>query len=248
MIGFNHCSAMDHVEAQLVSTGRAPNIVFRSDNNGTVQGLVGAGVGVAVSPRLTVDEDDPSIEVIDLHGRVPAPRDRARLALGPASQRGGRGIRRLRNRCLPRALGRVGGCLAASRSGRTLPVLRGSSGSGPMPATTVSCERSCSRSRPRLTAVRNLSRFSSSVDRIESAQSSISRRVSRALRLASSTMSSACFSASLTISVCEASRIACSRASWMIRSHSRFASASISCRSLTIQRACLISSGIVARI
>ena len=72
IIGFNHCSAMDHVEAQLASTGRAPNIVFRSDNNGTVQGLVGAGVGLAVSPRLTVDEDDPSIAVIDLHGRIPA--------------------------------------------------------------------------------------------------------------------------------------------------------------------------------
>ena len=39
-----------------------------------------------------------------------------------------------------------------------------------------------------------------------------------------------------------------SRASLMIRSASRLASASISCRSLTIQRACLISSGIVARI
>jgi DNA-binding transcriptional LysR family regulator len=72
IIGFNRCSAMDHVESQLASTGRAPNIVFRSDNNGTVQGLVGAGVGVAVSPRLTVDEDDPSIDVIDLQGRVPA--------------------------------------------------------------------------------------------------------------------------------------------------------------------------------
>jgi DNA-binding transcriptional LysR family regulator len=71
IIGFNHCSAMDHVEAQLASTGRAPNIAFRSDNNGTVQGLVGAGVGVAVSPRLTVDEDDQSIAVIDLHGRIP---------------------------------------------------------------------------------------------------------------------------------------------------------------------------------
>jgi DNA-binding transcriptional LysR family regulator len=71
IIGFNHCSAMDHVEAQLASTGRAPNIVFRSDNNGTVQGLVGAGVGLAVSPRLTVDEDDASVAIIDLHGRVP---------------------------------------------------------------------------------------------------------------------------------------------------------------------------------
>jgi molybdate transport repressor ModE-like protein len=70
LIGFNHCSAMAHVESQLASTGRTPDIVFRSDNNGTVQGLVSAGVGVSVSPRLTVDEDDPSVEIIDLHGRV----------------------------------------------------------------------------------------------------------------------------------------------------------------------------------
>ena len=71
LIGFNYCSAMDHVETTLASTGRAPNVVFRSDNNGTVQGLVGAGVGLALSPRLTVDEDDPSVAVLDLHGRVP---------------------------------------------------------------------------------------------------------------------------------------------------------------------------------
>jgi DNA-binding transcriptional LysR family regulator len=70
LVGFNQCSAMAHVDAQLSAAGRAPNYVFRSDNNGTVQGLVGAGVGVSVSPRLTVDEDDPSIEVIDLQGRV----------------------------------------------------------------------------------------------------------------------------------------------------------------------------------
>jgi len=38
----------------------------------TVQGLVGAGIGLAVSPRLTVDEDDPSVSVIDLHDRIPA--------------------------------------------------------------------------------------------------------------------------------------------------------------------------------
>ncbi len=71
LIGFNHCSAMDHVESQLTAAGRAPNFVYRSDNNGTVQGLVGAGVGVSVSPQLTVDEDDPSIEIIDLQGRIP---------------------------------------------------------------------------------------------------------------------------------------------------------------------------------
>ncbi|MCS7007155.1 MAG: LysR family transcriptional regulator [Thermoleophilia bacterium] len=71
LIGFNRCAAMDQVESQLASSGRAPNVVFRSDNNGTVQGLVGAGVGVSVVPRLTVDEDDPSVEIVDLRGRMP---------------------------------------------------------------------------------------------------------------------------------------------------------------------------------
>jgi DNA-binding transcriptional LysR family regulator len=59
------------VESQLGLSGRAPNVVFRSDNNGTVQGLVAAGVGVAVAPLLTVEEDDESIVVIDLGGRIP---------------------------------------------------------------------------------------------------------------------------------------------------------------------------------
>jgi len=71
LIGFNHCTAMDQVESHLSSTGRAPNIVFRSDNNGTVQGLVAAGVGLSVAPRLTIDADDTSVDVIDLHGRIP---------------------------------------------------------------------------------------------------------------------------------------------------------------------------------
>jgi len=73
LIGFNHCASTAEVEASLALTGRKPKVVFRSDNNGTVQGLVGAGVGISVSPRLTVDEDDPRIDVIDLQGRV-APR------------------------------------------------------------------------------------------------------------------------------------------------------------------------------
>jgi DNA-binding transcriptional LysR family regulator len=71
LIGFSRCRAMDAVESQLSSSGRTPNIVFRSDNNGTVQGLVAAGVGVSVAPLLTVDEDDDSVVVIDLAGRIP---------------------------------------------------------------------------------------------------------------------------------------------------------------------------------
>jgi DNA-binding transcriptional LysR family regulator len=71
LIGFNRCRAMDAVESQLSSSGRAPNIVFRSDNNGTVQGLVGAGVGVTIAPLLTVEEGDDSVVVVDLAGRIP---------------------------------------------------------------------------------------------------------------------------------------------------------------------------------
>jgi DNA-binding transcriptional LysR family regulator len=71
LVGFSQCAAMNEVESHLAATGRPPNIVFRSDNNGTVQGLVGAGVGVSVSPLLTVEADDSSVAVIDLQGRIP---------------------------------------------------------------------------------------------------------------------------------------------------------------------------------
>lgn len=71
LIGFSRCRATEAVESLLAAAGRQPNVVFRSDNNGTVQGLVGAGVGVSVSPLLTVDEDDERVAVIDLSGRIP---------------------------------------------------------------------------------------------------------------------------------------------------------------------------------
>lgn len=44
---------------------------FRSDDNGTVQAMVGAGVGVAVVPRLAVDVNDQATKVLDLDGLVP---------------------------------------------------------------------------------------------------------------------------------------------------------------------------------
>jgi molybdate transport repressor ModE-like protein len=70
LVGFNKCVAMDEVESRIAATGRTANVVFRTDNNGTVQGLVGAGVGISVTPLLTVNEDDPNIHVIDLQGRI----------------------------------------------------------------------------------------------------------------------------------------------------------------------------------
>jgi DNA-binding transcriptional LysR family regulator len=46
----------DGAEAILRSRGLELEIVFRSDEGGTVQGLVGAGIGHAVVPRLGVDD------------------------------------------------------------------------------------------------------------------------------------------------------------------------------------------------
>ena len=71
LISNRTCRTTQRVEDRLRHAGREPNIAFRSDDNGTVQGLVAAGVGVAVVPRLTVDETDPAVQVVDLGDRVP---------------------------------------------------------------------------------------------------------------------------------------------------------------------------------
>ncbi len=65
------CRSIEQVHAQLRSRGIEPNVIFRSDDNGTVQGVVAAGLGVALVPRLTVDEADRDVAVVDLGGRVP---------------------------------------------------------------------------------------------------------------------------------------------------------------------------------
>ncbi len=71
LISYRTCRTTQRVEERLRHAGRDPHIVFRSDDNGTVQGLVAAGVGIAIVPRLTVDEEDRAITAIDLGDRVP---------------------------------------------------------------------------------------------------------------------------------------------------------------------------------
>ena len=71
LIGHRHCR---HLEASLEimrASRREPRIVFRSDDNGTVQGVAAAGMGVALVPRLAVDESDDRIEVVELGERFP---------------------------------------------------------------------------------------------------------------------------------------------------------------------------------
>ncbi len=71
LISNRTCRTTERVEDRLRHAGREPRIAFRSDDNGTVQGLVAAGVGIAIVPRLTVDESDKAVQVVELGERVP---------------------------------------------------------------------------------------------------------------------------------------------------------------------------------
>jgi DNA-binding transcriptional LysR family regulator len=71
LIGFRACRSMAPFESALRASGHEPQFAFRTDDNGTVQGLIAAGLGSAVMPRLTVDASDPRITVIELGNRVP---------------------------------------------------------------------------------------------------------------------------------------------------------------------------------
>jgi molybdate transport repressor ModE-like protein len=55
LIGNRQCRSIHQVENRFRHAGLEPSIVFRSDDNGTIQELVAAGVGVALVPLLTVD-------------------------------------------------------------------------------------------------------------------------------------------------------------------------------------------------
>src|SRR5438552_5477010 len=67
LIGHKNCRSL----TQLQTVVREPlRFVFRSDHNQTVQALVAAGVGAALVPPLTIDAQDETTHVLDLH-KVP---------------------------------------------------------------------------------------------------------------------------------------------------------------------------------
>jgi DNA-binding transcriptional LysR family regulator len=68
LIGFRGCRSLHQIEAHAVEP---LHFVFRSDHNGTVQGMVAAGLGAAVVPRLTVDAADERIQLLDLEDVPP---------------------------------------------------------------------------------------------------------------------------------------------------------------------------------
>ncbi len=64
LIGFRTGGSMGALEEHLRSQGTEPTFVFRSEDNGTVQAMAGAGLGVALVPLLAADPSDPSVVII----------------------------------------------------------------------------------------------------------------------------------------------------------------------------------------
>jgi DNA-binding transcriptional LysR family regulator len=71
MMGFRHCISGERVEELVRSRGVDLNIVFRSDDNGTVQGLVGAGMAVALVPLLAVETSDERVVLLRIVEELP---------------------------------------------------------------------------------------------------------------------------------------------------------------------------------
>jgi DNA-binding transcriptional LysR family regulator len=71
LIGPRACIHGVHIESHMRGQGIEPRVIFRSDDNPTVQGLVGAGVGAAVWPRLATDLADTNTRTLELDATIP---------------------------------------------------------------------------------------------------------------------------------------------------------------------------------
>jgi molybdate transport repressor ModE-like protein len=59
------------VDAHFRARGLKPRYVMRSDENGTVHGLVAAGVGIGIVARLAIDANDERVVALELEPEIP---------------------------------------------------------------------------------------------------------------------------------------------------------------------------------
>jgi molybdate transport repressor ModE-like protein len=71
MVAFQHGPHQDAAEEFVRGQGVRPRFVFRTNDNGTLQAMVAAGLGWALMPLLTVDEHDTSVRLVQLDPVVP---------------------------------------------------------------------------------------------------------------------------------------------------------------------------------
>jgi DNA-binding transcriptional LysR family regulator len=74
-----------HVVRSCLAAGFEPRVTFESDDYETVQGLVAAGVGVALIPRLALTRVHPGVVVRELAPRSPARKVVAATMSGPGA-------------------------------------------------------------------------------------------------------------------------------------------------------------------
>jgi DNA-binding transcriptional LysR family regulator len=71
MIGTRNVACRQIIDDAFRQAPVSPTYVFRSDDNPTIQGLIGVGMAYAVLPLLTVDENDPNVAVIPIRPKPP---------------------------------------------------------------------------------------------------------------------------------------------------------------------------------
>ena len=71
LVCFKSCRSTDETLSVVRALGVEPKVVLRSDDAGTVQGLVRAGFGYGLLPSLAVDDGDETIVSFPLDDRLP---------------------------------------------------------------------------------------------------------------------------------------------------------------------------------
>ena len=70
-----HAPSRAHVEEQLRTHGVEARFVLQAETGSGVQGLVAAGLGAAIVPRVAADEHRAETQVVELADEVVAPRN-----------------------------------------------------------------------------------------------------------------------------------------------------------------------------
>jgi DNA-binding transcriptional LysR family regulator len=68
------CASLEQIHTHFRSRGLEPNYVYHLDENNIVHGMVAAGSGIALVPKLAVDTNDERVVALALGPKVP-PRD-----------------------------------------------------------------------------------------------------------------------------------------------------------------------------
>ena len=71
MIGTRNIACRQIIDDCFRQAPVQPTYIFRSDDNPTIQGLIGSGLAYAVLPLLTVNETDPNLAVIPIRPEPP---------------------------------------------------------------------------------------------------------------------------------------------------------------------------------